>query len=83
MTHTFERRKLEVFFAMLTAGFGMFLALPMASMSGLSFVHLRYMAPEEAWGFLFLSDGVMCCGWLAVNGARWWSPGGGYFGALV
>jgi hypothetical protein len=74
MTHTFERRKLEVFFAMLTAGFGMFLALPMASMGGLSFVHLRYMAPEEAWGFLFLTNGVMHCTWLAVNGARWWSP---------
>lgn len=34
MTHTFERRKLEVFFAMLTAGFGLFLALPMVSMAG-------------------------------------------------
>lgn len=83
MSHTFERRKLEVFFAMLTAGFGMFLALPMASMGGLSFVHLRYMAPEEAWGFLFLTNGVMHCTWLAVNGARWWSPIVRYFAALV
>lgn len=83
MSHTFERRKLEVFFAMLTAGFGLFLALPMASMGGLSFVHLRYMAPEEAWGFLFLTNGVMHCTWLAVNGARWWSPIVRYFAALV
>ena len=52
MNHSpFERRKLEVFFAMLTAGFGMFLALPMASMGGLSFVHLRYMARRRRGAF--------------------------------
>lgn len=79
---TMERRKLEVFFAMLTAGFGMFLLLPMQSMSGYPFVHLRYLAPEEAWGFLFLTNGVMHCTWLAVNGARWWSPIVRYFSAL-
>ena len=30
--------------------------------------------PEAAWAGLFLTNGFTHCVWLAVNGARWWSP---------
>ncbi len=79
---TMERRKLEVFFAMCTAGFGMFLLLPMASLDLPSAHHLRSMASEAAWGGMFLTNGLMHCVWLAVNGARWWSPIVRYFAAM-
>lgn len=82
MNHTLERRRLEVFFAMVTAGFGLFLLLPMVSMDTPGFIHLRGMAREEAWGGLFLTNGMMHCTWLAVNGARWWSPLVRYVSAL-
>ena len=74
MTHTFERRKLEVFFAMLTAGFGVWLLFPSEAMWSPALVHAKGMASEAAWGGLFLSNGFAHCVWLAVNGARWWSP---------
>lgn len=74
MTSTFERRKLEVFFAMLTTGFGAWLLFPAQAMDAPALVHVRGMADELAWGGLFLSNGIMHCAWLAVNGARWWSP---------
>lgn len=71
---TMERRKLEVFFAMLTTGFGAWLLFPAQAMDAPAFTHVRGMADELAWGGLFLSNGMMHCTWLAVNGARWWSP---------
>ena len=74
MTSTFERRKLEVFFAMLTTGFGDWLLFPAQAMDAPALVHVRGMADELAWGGLFLSNGIMHCAWLAVNGAWWWSP---------
>lgn len=83
MTHTFERRKLEVFFAMLTAGFGVWLLFPSEAMWSPALVHAKGMASEAAWGGLFLSNGFAHCVWLAVNGARWWSPIVRYFAALV
>lgn len=79
---TFERRKLEVFFAMTTAGFGLFLLLPAASLSTPSTQVIAAMAPERAWGGLFLTNGLMHCVWLAVNGGRWWSSIVRYFSAL-
>jgi hypothetical protein len=79
---TAERRRLEVFFAMTTAGFGMFLLLPLASLAAPSAEHLAGMASERAWGGLFLSNGAMHCVWLAVNGARWWSGILRYFAAM-
>lgn len=82
MTHTFERRKLEVFFAMLTAGFGVWLLFPSDAMWSPALVHAKGMASEAAWGGLFLSNGFAHCVWLAVNGARWWSPIVRYFAAL-
>lgn len=76
MSHvsTFERRKLEVFFAMLTAGFGYWLLFPSVAMSSPAMRHLTGMADEWLWGGMFLSNGAAHCVWLAVNGARWWSP---------
>lgn len=67
---TMERRKLEVFFAMLTTGFGAWLLFPSEAMRSPALFHLADMASEAAWGGLFLSNGMMHCTWLAVNGAR-------------
>lgn len=72
--HAFERRKLEVFFAMLTAGFGVWLIFPSHAMQSPSLVHLTRMTGEGWWGAMFISNGIAHCVWLAVNGARWWSP---------
>lgn len=69
-----ERRKLEIFLAGLTTCFGAWLLFPSEAMRSTALVHLSEMAPEAAWGGLFLSNGLMHCAWLAVNGARWWSP---------
>lgn len=71
---TFERRKLEVFFALLTTGFGAWLLFPSTAMGSAGLVHVLGMAGEAAWGGMFLTNGLMHCSWLAVNGARWWSP---------
>ena len=70
---TFERRKLEVFFALLTTGFGMWLLFPSEAMGSAALVHALDMASEAAWAGLFLTNGLMHCAWLAVNGGRWWS----------
>lgn len=72
--HTFERRKLEVFFSCLTAGFGLWLLFPSTAMRSPALMHLTDMASEAAWGGMFLSNGIAHCAWLGVNGARWWSP---------
>ena len=74
MTHTLERRKLEVFFAMVTAGFGLWLLFPSQAMVSPALGGLLRMTPEAAWGGMFLMNGLSHCAWLAVNGARWWSP---------
>lgn len=71
---TIERRKLEVFFASMTAGFGLFLLLPSEAMASAGLAHLRHLASEAAWGGMFLTNGLAHGVWLAVNGARWWSP---------
>lgn len=71
---TMERRKLEVFFAMLTTGFGAWLLFPSTAMTSPALIHARDMATEAAWGGMFLTNGLAHCVWLAVNGARWWSP---------
>lgn len=69
-----ERRKLEIFFAVLTAGFGLWLLFPSVAMDAPALTHVRGMASEAAWGGMFLTNGLAHCVWLAVNGARWWSP---------
>jgi len=74
MTSTLERRKLEMFFAMLTTGFGAWLLFPSEAMGSPALRHVAMMASETSWGGLFLSNGLTHCAWLAVNGARWWSP---------
>ena len=73
MTH-FERRKLEVFLAMATTGFGGWLLFASDAMAGPAYAPILDMASEAAWGGLFLTNGLAHCAWLAVNGARWWSP---------
>lgn len=72
--HSFERRKLEIFLACLTTGFGLWLLFPSTAMRSAALVHLTDMADEFWWGAMFFSNGLMHCAWLAVNGARWWSP---------
>ena len=72
--HSFERRKLEVFFAVLTAGFGVWLLFPSVAMGSPGLADVRGIMSEAKWGWLFLTVGLAHCVWLAVNGARWWSP---------
>lgn len=75
MTHSpFEIRRLEIFFAMITAGFGVWLLRHPDSMASPNMVHVRDWMTETSWGALFLANGLMHGAWLAVNGARWWSP---------
>ena len=75
MNHSpFERRRLEVFFAMMTAWFGLWLLRPVVTMDTPGLQHLVATVPEAGWGGLFLTNGLAHCAWLAVNGARWWSP---------
>jgi len=80
---TMERRRLEVFFAMMTAGFGLWLLRPVVTMDTPGLQRLVETVPEAGWGGLFLTNGLAHCAWLAVNGARWWSPIVRYFAALV
>lgn len=74
MTQTFERRRLEVFFACLTAGFGLWLMFPSKAMASPALVHLAAIMEEGWWGALFLTNGLSHCAWLGVNGKRSWSP---------
>jgi len=74
MTHGYERRKLEVFLALNTFGFGAWLLFSTDAMAGAAYSHLLAMAREPGWGGMFLTNGLAHCLWLAVNGARWWSP---------
>lgn len=71
---TFARRKMEVFFACLTSGFGYWLLFPSQAMASPALQALTDMASEGMWGGMFLTNGLAHCVWLAVNGARWWSP---------
>jgi hypothetical protein len=74
MHGTFERRKLEVFLACMTTGFGVWLLFPSEAMKSQALVHLAQMASEASWAGMFLAVGVWHGAWLAVNGSRWWSP---------
>lgn len=70
----FERRRLEVFLAFATLGFGMFLLLPMESMAAPSFRVITASVHEGLWGLAFLINGAAHVAALMVNGSRWWSP---------
>lgn len=70
----FERRRLEVFLATATGGFGMFLMLPMVSMGTDAFRYITADVGEAAWGLAFLLNGTAHGFALGVNGSRWWSP---------
>jgi hypothetical protein len=70
----FERRKLEVFLASATGGFGLFLLLPAQSMNTPAFVFVTADIAEPAWGLAFALNGAAHGLALAVNGSRWWSP---------
>ena len=75
MSHSmFEHRRLEVFLATATGGFGMFLLLPMVSMGTEAFRIITADVGEPAWGVVFLLNGTAHGLALAVNGPRWWSP---------
>lgn len=70
----FERRRLEVFLAVATGGFGLFLLLPMVSMGTPAFQFITADVAEPAWGLVFAVNGTAHGVALAVNGSRWWSP---------
>lgn len=70
----FERRRLEVFLALATGGFGLFLLLPMESMANPAFLYITANVSEPAWGLAFLMNGAAHMLALLVNGSRWWSP---------
>lgn len=70
----FERRRLEVFLATATGGFGLFLLLPMVSMATPAFTYITADIAEPAWGLVFAMNGAAHVTALAVNGSRWWSP---------
>ena len=72
--HTLARRKLEAFFALTTTGFGAWLLGPGAAMGGPAYARILDVATEAGWGGMFMTNGLAHCAWLAVNGARWWSP---------
>lgn len=74
MRNIFERRKLEVFLAATTGGFGLFLLLPMSSMGTPAFTYVTADVSEPAWGLAFALNGAAHGFALAVNGSRWWSP---------
>lgn len=74
MSDSFERRKLELFLALNTFGFGAWLLFSADAMAGPPYRHLLALASEPRWGGMFLTNGLAHCLWLAVNGARWWSP---------
>ena len=69
-----DRRKLEVFFAFLTTGFGIWLLFPSAAMGSPGQMEALELMSESAWGWLFLSNGLMHVSWLAVNEKRSVSP---------
>ena len=73
-TDLFERRKLEVFLAATTGGFGLFLLMPMQSMGTAAFNYVTADIPEPAWVLVFALNGLAHGLALAVNGSRWWSP---------
>ncbi len=70
----FERRRLEVFLSLATGGFGVFLMLPMQSMTSPAFEVLTSDIAEPTWGLAFAMNGAAHGLALAVNGSRWWSP---------
>ena len=78
----FDRRRLEVFLALTTFGFGLFLAVPFDSMAGLGYASLRAVAPEWVWAGIFIFNGLSHGLWLLVNGSQWWSPMMRWFAAL-
>lgn len=73
MTH-FKDRKIEWWFALQTAGFGLFLMSPAPSMDSIAFTKLVGWMPEYEWGLLFLATGLLHVMALAINGRRWWTP---------
>lgn len=70
----YKNRLLEWWFAASTVGFGVWLALPMDSMSTGAFADLTRWLTEAEWAFLFGITGVAHCVSLFVNGRRWWTP---------
>ncbi|MBK8772707.1 MAG: hypothetical protein IPM06_20085 [Rhizobiales bacterium] len=70
----FHRRKLEVFLAIATTVFGVFLLMPPVSLRGASAYAVLSLCTEDTWGALFASTGVTHILALVVNNHRWWSP---------
>lgn len=70
----FKRRLMEWWFAVSTIGFGLWLALPVESMSTGGFAVLLRWLTEAEWAFLFFITGVAHAVSLYVNGSRWWTP---------
>lgn len=70
----FKKRLMEWWFAISTIGFGVWLALPMVSMSTGAFYDLTRILSENQWATLFFLTGLAHAIALYVNGSRWWTP---------
>ena len=73
MVH-YKSRLLEWWFAIGTVGFGLWLSLPVESMSTGAFADLTRWLDEREWAFLFGITGFAHSISLYVNGRRWWTP---------
>jgi len=79
----FRTRRLEVFVASYTLGFGFWLMLPFQSMNTAAFATLTEAVSEYRWGALFFFNGLSHALALIINGHRWWSPFVRWFAALT
>jgi len=67
-------RRIEWWFAIVTFGFGLWIARPEESMDSLAFAALRRVLGEEGWAMVFAITGTLHCAALGINGRRWWTP---------
>lgn len=74
-TH-FDRRKCEWLLALYTLGFGVWLLLPVDSMSPVSFDRALGFMAEARWGAIYAAVGTCHCWALHVNGRAAWTPFG-------
>lgn len=77
-----EVRRLELFFALQTFFFGLWLLFPFNSMGTLAYNTLISAVEEPLWGWLFFFNGLSHIFALSINGRRWWSPFVRWFSAL-
>jgi hypothetical protein len=65
---------MEWWFAGVTLGLGLWLAMPSISMSTGAYSHLLDWLSEREWAIVFGTTGLAHMMSLFVNGRRWWTP---------